>query len=184
MSYTSFNAKTAARIVLHMITGDVWDNRDALRYTFTDDAGRVCALDGFRAFRIAAPLEGLPVLPEEFQRADLAAVFPKRDGMKELYKPDLAELDAIIAYDRRHGGRERYTYHFGEGLPVVNAVYLRDALRVFPDARLYYSTNVAPVLFESEHGDAVVLPIRIDDSRRGRRGIIWSLATFAARFAG
>ena len=184
MNYSKFSVQNAEKIMLSMIKGDVIGGRENLRYTFTDDAGRVCGLDGFRAFRIAAPLEGLPVLPEWEQHVDLGRVFPDAAQMIELEKPDLIELDALIAYDRKHGGKMRYTYHFGQGLPVLNAIYLRDALRVFPDARIYYKDNVSPILFVSEHGDAVVLPVRVDDANRERRKIIWSLSTFAAKYAG
>ena len=183
MKYTKFSEKTASKTVLSMITGDVYGG-DSLRYTFTDDAGRVCALDGFRAFRIAAPLEGLPVLPDGLAHVDLGRVYPNAADMIELEKPDLLELDALISYDRKHGGKMAFTYRFGKGLPVLNAIYLRDALRVFPDARLFYKDNISPVLFISEHGDAVVLPIRVDDANRERRKIIWSLSTFAAKYAG
>ena len=82
MKYTKFSEKTAAKTVLSMITGDVYGG-DSLRYTFTDDAGRVCALDGFRAFRIAAPLEGLPVLPDGLTHVDLERVYPNAAGLIE-----------------------------------------------------------------------------------------------------
>ena len=184
MNYNKFSSKNAEKIILSMLNGDVIGGRENLRYTFTDDAGRVCGLDGFRAFRIAAPLEGLPVLPDGEQHVDLGRVFPDAAQMNELEKPDLLELDALIAYDRKHGGKMAFTYHFGKGLPVLNAVYLRDALRVFPDARLFYKDNMSPVLFVSEHGDAVVLPVRVDNANRERRKVIWSLSTFAAKYAG
>lgn len=184
MKYITYSAKTAQKVIHDMLTGAVLGDRECLRYTFTDDAGRVCALDGFRAFRVAAPVEGLPVMPEGLTPVDLARIWPDRNGMKPLEKPDLTELDALISYDRKHAKAPgRYMFKFGKGLPVVNASYLRDALRVYPDARLFYKDNFTPVLVLSEYGDGVVLPCRVSDEQRERRTVIYSLSTFAARFA-
>lgn len=183
MKYTQFSEKTAQKTVLDMVTGADYGNREVLRYTWTDAAGRVCAIDGFRGFRIAAPLEGLPTMPEHLTPIDIDRIWPVMgDGLRELERPDLREVDALIAYDRRHAGLDRYLYKFGAGLPAVNAIYLRDALRVFPDARIYCKNSVSPVLFMSAHGDAIVLPVRVADEKRGRRKVIWSLSAFAARF--
>ena len=34
------------------------EKRELLQYSWIDGEGRQCAIDGFRAFRLAAPLEG------------------------------------------------------------------------------------------------------------------------------
>lgn len=180
--YKDFSEKTAVKVIDSMLKEKEIGERYNLRFTWWDDCDRVCAVDGFRAFRVAANLKGLPVLADGVDHMDLDRLFPALDGLRELEKPELSELNALAAYDRRHDGKKRGKYMFGPGLPVVNLHYLRDALRVYPDLRLYYSDNVSPILIMSEHGDGVILPIRVPDDWRERRETIWNLPTFAARF--
>lgn len=160
------------------------EKRELLQYSWIDSEGRQCALNGYIAFRLASPLEGLPEMPDGETPIDLARVFPRLDGLRELQTPDAAEVAALIAYDRQHDSRRRYMYSFGPGLPVVNSLYLRDMLTVYPDARFYFSNIISPVLVISEHGDGVILPIRVaTDEMQQRREIIYNLSTFAQRFA-
>lgn len=182
-----YSEKTAAAVINSMLNGARRDDaREALWYTWRDDDGRQCAVDGFRAFRLDAPIDSLPEMPEGMTPVNLAAIYDMAQAgtMQELEAPELADLDALIAYDRQCKGRKNNLYMFGQGLPVVNAKFLRDALRVFPDARLYCRDVISGIVFKSEHGDGLLLPVRIaGDLSRERREVIYNLSTFAARFA-
>ena len=180
-----YSEKTAAAVINSMLNYTRRnDKREALWYSWRDADGRQCAIDGYRAFRLAGPLDSLPEMPEYCTPINLARVFAlaEEGELRELAAPALADVEALIAYDRKCPGPYRYMYMFGKGLPVVNASFLRDALKVFPDARLFYRDNIHGIIFKSAYGEGLVLPIRVDDEKRGRREIIYNLSTFAARF--
>lgn len=180
-------SEKAAAAVLNSVLKYTRNNdcREALWYAWQDVDGRQCVIDGFRAFRLAVPVEGVPQMPEGMTPVDLPRVYEgaERGALREIPAPTPAELAALAAYDRAHGGALRYMYMFGEGLPVVNLAYLRDALKVFPDARLFVRDVISPVILKSTHGDGLILPIRIDDRFRKRREVVYSLSTFAQRYA-
>ena len=181
-----YSEKTAAAVLNGVLKEARCYAREALWYSWCDADGRQCVVDGFRAFRMAAPVEGVPDMPEGMTPINLAAIYDMAQAgtMQELEAPDLADLDALIAYDRKCSSRERNLYMFGPGAPVVNAKYLRDALKVFPDARLFCRGTINGIVFKSEYGDGLLLPVRIaGDLSRERRKIVYNLATFAARFA-
>lgn len=162
-----YSEKTAARLINSMIAG-VDEAREALRHAWIDDAGRMCACDGFRAYRLNVPVAGVPDI-EADKAIDLGKIFPATlDDHKPLDLPTLADVRAMIDEDKRHekrGEEASYMYTFGtsddgELLPAVNLRYLADVLQMFPNALAYRKTPVSPIVFKDENGDAMLLPVR------------------------
>jgi len=162
-----YNEKTAARMINAMIA-TVNDGRGALRHAWIDNAGRMCACDGFRAYRLNVPVAGVPDIEAE-KAIDLENIFPKTiDENKALDLPTLADVRAMIDDDKRRekrGEEASYIFSFGtsddgNALPAVNLKYLAEMLQIFPNARAYYSTPVNPIVFKDENGDALLLPVR------------------------
>ncbi len=163
-----YDEKTAARLMNAMITS-ANSNRPALQHAWIDSRGRMCACDGFRAYRLNVPVAGVPDIEAE-KGIDLDNVFPEKiDEKKALDLPTLAEVKAIIAEDKRGAKRGKTisglftfgTSEDGDQLPAVNASFLADLLTLFPDARAYYTTSISPIVFKSENGDALLQPVRI-----------------------
>ena len=162
-----YNEKIAARLLNAMIAG-ADDNREFLKHAWIDNDGRMCACDGFRAYRLNVPVAGVPDIEAE-KAIDLDKIFPQIDENKALDLPTLADVRAMIEQDKRKEKRgETVSYMFtfgrsetGEQLPAVNLKYLADVLQMFPNARAYWTTPVNPIVFKDENGDAVLLPVRV-----------------------
>lgn len=126
---------------------------DAIHGIFADGDGRACASDGFRAIRLNTRPDGFPDAPG----VDLARFFADSFG-DVLPLPTVKEINEII----KAGGKPP-VFDFGEDLPQVNARYLLDILRVFPDA-VCYRTKTKPknkaIYFVSAFGDGLLLPLR------------------------
>lgn len=189
MKYTE---KTAVSIIGKMLRSLKNEPRESLRYTWIDGAGRQCSCDGFRAYRLIKPVAGLPDMPANLRAIDLNKIFPDARDMREITLPAFEDVKALCTADRANkDAQQRYQFPLGEGLPVVNLLYLRDMMQMFPGARCYVTGLYNPILFVSEHGDGVVLPMRnasttprqIPGKASAPRVPIYSAAQFAARFA-
>lgn len=163
----NFNAKTAARLINSMITSKNNSTREALRHTWIDKCGRMCACDGFRAYRLNVPVAGCPEIDAE-KTIDLEKVYPKTiDDKKLLDLPSLADARAMLAQDRKkkEKGQKSFLFPFGfdengSALPAVDLRYLIDIMTLFPNARAYYTDTVRPIVFKDDNGDALLMPIR------------------------
>lgn len=139
--------------------------RESFHGSWTDAAGRQCLCDGFRAYRLreALPLE---TIPEKETPFDLNRIITKNDG-ETLALPDVAELRAYIKEEkaRKKAIKDKTapTWDFGDGLPLVNAQFLLDALELLPGCSATISSRsplVNPIYFESVHGCGILCPIR------------------------
>ena len=131
-------------------------HRTGLQGIFTDSTGRVCATDGFRIIRLNHRPEELPTAPG----LPVDKFFSPARGY-DLVLPHPVELKNIIKKASETGTRA--VYDFGEDLPQVNARYLLDMLRIFPDAVAYRSASNpknGAIFFESSAGDGLLLPLR------------------------
>ena len=147
--------KTQINAIKRIINNNPY--RTALQGVFIDDSGRACACDSYRVIRLTAenPAE-LPTAPG----LDVKRFFDVPRGW-DLLLPTENELKAIIK--RSNETKTHAVYDFGDDLPAVNARYLLDILRIFPDATAYRSktnTKNGAVFFESTFGDALLMPIR------------------------
>lgn len=189
-----YSEKTAATVIKSMLIHAREDAR--FKGTSIDCCGSQCALDGMRAFRLAVPVAGLPDLPDDAKPFDLGSIWPDEKTLQELPRPTLDDVSALYAADRKDKGAERrYLWTFGPGLPVLDLIFLRDALRVFPDARLYWNPQkpLAPVVLNSDHGDAIICPMKLKPGanyeprtipeKRRNAAPAFTLSQFAARYA-
>lgn len=117
-----------------------------------DSEERQCFCDGYRAIRLKKHMDGFDAV-EGINLDNLMTV----DGEPtELQLPTIGELKACIAEQK---GRSQKRYDFGDGLPLVNPEYLRDMMEIFPNAAVKsYGIN-RPIIFESDAGDGLMLPI-------------------------
>ena len=91
-----FSEKAAAATIARILK-KADKAREALHYTWIDDKGRQCALDGFRAFRLDTPIAGLPGLPANIQPFPLHTIYEKLApmNMRELPRPEPDEPPTI-----------------------------------------------------------------------------------------
>ena len=144
------------------IVKNVPDVRSNLKGVWTDAEGRQCVCDAYRAIRLAQPVEGF----ETVEGMDLSKVYPPDERFEcELTLPTPGELKI----NKKKLSYNAYGYDFGEGLPMVNAAYLKDIMDILPDAKAYATNNPwrgdnrvlsSPIVFRSEKGDAILLPVR------------------------
>lgn len=133
--------------------------RPALQGMFEDAAGRVCATDGIRAVRFTYYER-----PEEIPPAaglNLEPFFNVARGW-DLAAPTVGELKAIIKQANKTK-QKTAVYDFGDGLPMVDARFLLDMLRIFPDAKIYRTANNPKnkaIFFDSAFGDGLLMPLR------------------------
>ena len=189
MKYTE---KTAVSIICKMLRGVKNEPRESMRYTYIDGAGRQCSCDGFRAYRLNKPVAGLPDMPAHLKGIDLDRIYPDSRNLREIALPALDDVKAICAADRANKDEpRRYQFPLGDDSPVVNSLYLRDMMQLFPDARCYVGAAFSAVLFVSQYGDGLICPMRVQDRTPrqipGRdnapRVPVYSAAQFAARYA-
>jgi len=166
-----YDEKTAARLMNALLAASD-SNRPALQHAWINAHGQMCACDGFRAYRLNVPVAGVPDIEAE-KGIDFAKLYPEKiDEKKALDLPTLADVKAMIAEDKRNAKRGQTvsglftfgTSEDGDQLPVVNAAYLADLLTLFPDARAYYTSITSPIVFKSENGDALLLPVRVGEN--------------------
>ena len=172
-----YNEKTAARLLCAMFAAaSNNDSREFLRHAWIDGEGRMCACDGFRAYRLNVPVAGVPDI-DAAKAIDLDKIYPEIDERKALDLPSLADVRAMIEEDKRRekrGEDAKYLFTFGtsadgEALPAVNLRYLADILQMFPNARAYYNKNLSPIVFKDENGDALLLPVRAVNASERRQ---------------
>ena len=207
----SFNEKNAVAVVARMLK-NVPAERESLKYTWIDAEGRQVALDGFLGFRFNTPLAGLPDMPYWLTPINEKRLFPATlAGYMKIETPNACDVDALIKDDNAHKIRtrkgvteyaenadmKRGLYTWGQGLPAVNLHYLRDALKVFPDAEFYIVKEkgaVSVLYIKSQYGDGLLCPVRFFGTDPAPRRIptqaatktaapAFSLASFAARYA-
>ena len=130
--------------------------RSALQGVFTDSDGRTIAAD---AYRIIRTLETVPADIPRADGLDVSKFFNDPIGY-DIILPTIKELQALIKEQRERGIKP--VYDFGEDLPMVNAKYLLDMLRIFPDAICYRSAENCKnkaLFFQSSTGDGLIMPI-------------------------
>jgi hypothetical protein len=147
-------------------------NKEALTYAPILD-GRQCVCDGYRAVRLASPIDGLPELPKDMQYMDIKSIVKMGSGAVELELPDMAKLSAYIKiYKAEHDKKaEPATYDFGEHWQIVNAQYLLDMMILLPNAKAYAVKDkaVSPIYFEDDEGnDGLLCPVNPKNRVRAR----------------
>ncbi|MDD2647350.1 MAG: hypothetical protein PHI27_06375 [Eubacteriales bacterium] len=143
-------------------------DRASLKGAWTDESGRQCACDGFRAFRFKQPLP-LASIPADERPIELHKIFEPAERRENVLidAPTIQKVKEFIALNRPTTGKGKrkavVLYDLGRGFPLVNAQYLLELLTVFPDAKLYAAKErgrLSVVYVVSENGDALLLPVR------------------------
>ena len=134
------------------------DSRSDFKGVWMDAEGRQCMCDGYHALRLKNHVEGFNTV----KGMDLDKCYPKDyELVAELPMPTPGELKigkkkiATVAGDAT-------VYDFGGDLPLVNADYLKNIMDCLPDAKAYVTDHplTGPIIFKSDKGDALLLPIR------------------------
>ena len=132
------------------------DSRPDLKGVWYDAKDRQCMCDGYHAIRLAKPVDGFEAVPG----MDLEKWWVQDTDMDtELPMPTPGERKI----NKRKLTGSRYGYDFGDGLPLVDASLLKNIMDCLPDAKAYVNSSRGPlstILFKSEKGDAMLLPIR------------------------
>lgn len=125
--------------------------------------------DGYRAFRLVEPLPGLPSIPDGLEPFDVdKCIDPARDFSQRLELPTLAAVKAHIKTETarmKAKGIKKMTgvvWDFGEGLPMVNAQYLVDALEILPGCTCRISSHrpeLGGLYLESAAGDGLLMAV-------------------------
>lgn len=163
-----YTNKKAGRY-FNRLLDDNFDTATEILNAWSDDKGRWYACNGYVAYRVEAEPDGLrevlglKVNPGKFEQVHKAieAMFatPGSEDVSEIP----VDLEEIVEASRHE---ETRAYDLGDEFPVVNARYLRDALEMLPDGKVYCENNsqrmIRPVYVKSGDGMAVILPIRRD----------------------
>ena len=160
-----FTEKKAKHLIDRIISNACANGNSEVAMGFTVPEGTMF-VDGHRGylFPASAPVpngrsEGAEVMYERFLPYFTNA---KKNCTHEIKAPDIMEVKAV-ARSIRHKGVP-FVYDLGFCFPALNCTYLIDMLEMFPDARVFVNTSSpwAPVLFESEHGTGIILPVRTE----------------------
>lgn len=150
----------SAYTILKKFIKGIPDYRRDLCGAWIDADGRQCVCDGYRAVRLTVPVDGLKQAetPTPF---DLAKVYPTEPQPTTLDLPSPAELRAYIADpNSKRTSDGRVLYDFGAGLPLVDAKWLKDMVDLLPGAVATCDGLTKPIVFKSERGDGLLLPVR------------------------
>ena len=167
------------------------DDRNPIKWQWTDAQGRQCVSDSFVAFRLVDALP-LPPRPADAPKpVDLGKFFCEdvthADYLDSLPLPDTADVRAFIRAERARETADRariaaakkegkeiktnriyFGWDFGKGRPIVNAKYLLEMMTVFPDAQRIYFRRGHEGLFQAmqvvtSYGDGIIMPILPED---------------------
>lgn len=167
------------------------DDRNPIKWQWTDAQGRQCVSDSFVAFRLVDALP-LPPRPADAPKPiDLGKLFCKdvthADYLDSIPLPTPADVRAFIRAERARETADRariaaakkegkkiktnriyFGWDFGKGRPIVNAQYLLEMMTVFPDAQRIYFRRGHEGLFQpmqvvTSYGDGIIMPILPED---------------------
>ena len=131
------------------------DSRPSIKGVWYDAEDRQCMCDGYHVLRLKNHVDGFDTV----KGMDLDRAYPKdTDLVAELPMPTPGE----VKINKKRLASGITAYDFGEGLPMVNAAYLKNIMDCLPDARAYVTDRplTGPIIFKSDKGDALLLPIR------------------------
>lgn len=134
------------------------DARPDFQGVWYDAEDRQCMCDGYHVLRLKNHVEGFNTV----KGMDLDKCYPKDyELVAELPIPTPGELKINKRKLDSYRGATT-VYDFGDNLPLVNADYLKNIMDCLPDAKAYVTDHplTGPIIFKSDKGDALLLPIR------------------------
>ena len=144
-----------AYTALKRLLKNVGKYRSDMNGYWWDAEGRQCFCDGYRAVRLFPDhaVQGF----EEVSGIDLDPIIKEDEEYTDLPLPTPGELKACIAEQK---GKDRKFYDFDEDLPRVDANYLKDVMDILPGAKAKHCGLMKGIIFKSEVGDGILLPVR------------------------
>lgn len=139
---------------------------------FLDEQGRQCITGGFLLIRLNTPsnvLEWAPTPNDPHVYDHIPELLNSAAATVTLTLPTAAEVRAKIASDKakfKASSRPRYEsvstcFNWGDGLPMVNSIYLLDILEALPGCTASCRPDeLSCVYFHSPDGDAIIMPVR------------------------
>ena len=135
--------------------------------------------DGYRLIALPDPLPGFPARPENVSPVEYAKLDREPENPVMLTLPTLDSLKTWIkrktAEHKAAGRRDKLKleYHFGTGLPTVNAAYLVDMLEALPDASAVFEEGypLRGIYFTADNGHGILMPIRSTDTDTSRTNL-------------
>ena len=157
---TSGNGKalTAAKRILKSAP----DYKECLQFAYIK-GNKQYFTDGYRA-AILTDFLPLPELPKNLQYMDISAFDRLIDNKntKILPTPDISKLQAYIKIEKSKGNKKPL-YCFGENTTVCDANYLVDMLYIIPNAEIYFSGRLNPIIFTNNTDNkAILMPVNSD----------------------
>ena len=134
------------------------DSRPDFKGVWYDAEDRQCMCDGYHVLRLKNHVDGFNTV----RGMDLDKCYPKDyELVAELPMPTPGELKINKRKLDSYRGAQT-VYDFGDDLPLVNADYLKNIMDCLPDAKAYVTDHplTGPIIFKSDRGDALLLPIR------------------------
>lgn len=134
------------------------DQRPDFKGVWYDADDRQCMCDGYHVLRLKNHVEGFNTV----KGMDLDKCYPKDyELVAELPMPTPGELKINKKKIGSYRGAAT-VYDFGDDLPLVNADYLKNIMDCLPDAKAYVTKHqlTGPIIFKSDKGDVLLLPIR------------------------
>ena len=136
--------------------------KECLQFAYIKD-NKQYFTDGYRA-AILTDFLPLPELPKNLQYMDISAFDRSIDNKntKILPTPDINKLQAYIKIEKARGNKKPL-YCFGENTTVCDANYLLDMLYIIPNAEIYFSGRLNPIIFTNNTDNkAILMPVRSD----------------------
>lgn len=129
--------------------------REDVRGGWVDAQGRYCVCSGYHAARLpGARFDSIPAA-KGLESLDQAMQRPA-SGLYEIELPSVADCKAFKATHGKHDPMP-----IDKGRRWVDPRYLLDMLQALPGAKVYATDRpTAPIWFESEQGDGILLPVR------------------------
>ena len=136
------------------------DARENLNGVWTDGEGRQCMCDSYHAIRLKNHVEGF----KEARGMDLDKIFPSA-GWEYNYNVELPlPTPGEVKINKKKLTSSRYGYDFGDGMPMVDADYLKNIMDCLPNAKAYTreGMELTGIIYfkDNEKGDAVLCPVR------------------------
>lgn len=140
--------------------------RKNMHTSWIDSEGRQCFCSGVHTIRLNNKYNCFPI-EEKLIPLDLDKIInPVRNEKEEIELPTIAEIKLYISDLKVKGIKEkdahlRFRYKFNNRELYVNPQLLLDMLEALPNATARYSgSSVAPIYFNAENGDGILLPVR------------------------
>lgn len=157
--YTKEDIKTIEKTIKYT------DNRSyGIKKVLETDKGYITT-DGFKAYLLNEKLteidmtEGAP-----FNAEGLLKVFDHNDDKYQDITIDMADLEDYIKANKltvRSAKPTPYVIETSDKRIGVNAVWLRDMLKLFKTNTVSAGTEIAPLYITSDKGKGVILPVRL-----------------------